>query len=50
MPVNLFAPDPASLRSVPGVELGIASAGIKKVGRRVVLVITQPADSEVVGA
>lgn len=49
MPVNLSAPDPASLRSVPGVELGIASAGIKKEGRRDVLVITLPAESEVVG-
>ncbi len=49
MPVNLSAPDPASLRPVPGVELGIASAGIKKPGRRDVLVITLPADSEVVG-
>ena len=49
MPVNLSAPDPASLRSVAGVELGIASAGIKKPGRRDVLVITLPAESEVVG-
>jgi len=49
MPVNLSAPDPASLRPVPGVELGIASAGIKKPGRRDVLVITLPHDCEVVG-
>ena len=49
MPVNLRAPDPASLLAVPGVELGIASAGIKKPGRRDVLVMTLPHDSEVVG-
>ncbi len=49
MPVNLSAPDPASLLAVPGVELGIASAGIKKPGRKDVLVMTLPADSEVVG-
>jgi glutamate N-acetyltransferase/amino-acid N-acetyltransferase len=49
MPVNLSAPDPASLLPVPGVELGIASAGIKKPGRKDVLVITLPHDSEVVG-
>lgn len=39
MPVNLTAPDPAQLHSVPGVTLGIASAGIKKPGRKDVLVI-----------
>jgi glutamate N-acetyltransferase/amino-acid N-acetyltransferase len=49
MPVNLSAPDPASLLPVPGVELGIASAGIKKPGRRDVLVMTLAPDSEVVG-
>ena len=49
MPVNLFAPDPASLLPVPGVELGIACAGIKKPDRRDVLVMTLAQDSEVVG-
>jgi glutamate N-acetyltransferase / amino-acid N-acetyltransferase len=49
MPVNLAAPDPASLLPVPGVELGIASAGIKKPGRKDVLVMTIAPDSEVVG-
>ena len=34
MPVKLSAPDPASLLPVMGVRLGIASAGIKKPGRR----------------
>ena len=34
MPVNLRPPDPADLLPVPGLRLGVASAGIKKVGRR----------------
>lgn len=34
MAVNLKAPDPASLRAVSGVELGFAEAGIRKQGRR----------------
>ncbi len=49
MPVNLSAPDPASLLPVPGVDLGIASAGIKKPGRKDVLVLRIAPDSEVVG-
>lgn len=49
MPVNLAAPDPASLLPVPGVELGIASAGIKKPGRKDVLVMRLAHDTEVVG-
>ena len=49
MPVNLTAPDPASLLSVPGIELGIASAGIKKPGRKDVLVMRIAADAETVG-
>jgi glutamate N-acetyltransferase/amino-acid N-acetyltransferase len=49
MPVNLSVPDPASLTPVPGVELGIASAGIKKPGRKDVLVMRLAPDSEVVG-
>jgi glutamate N-acetyltransferase/amino-acid N-acetyltransferase len=49
MPVNLAAPDPAQLLPVPGVELGIASAGIKKPGRKDVLVMRLAHDSEVVG-
>jgi len=39
MPVNLAAPDPASLHPVAGVRLGIASAGIKKPGRRDITLI-----------
>jgi len=49
MPVNLPAPDPQSLLPVPGVDLGIASAGIKKPGRKDVLVMSIAHDSEVVG-
>ncbi len=49
MPVKLTAPDPASLLPVPGIELGIASAGIKKPGRRDVLVMRIAPDSETVG-
>jgi glutamate N-acetyltransferase/amino-acid N-acetyltransferase len=37
--VNLSPPDPASLYPVPGVELGVARAGIKKPGRRDLLVL-----------
>ena len=38
MPVNLSEPDPADLHPVPGVELGTARAGIRKPGRRDLLV------------
>ncbi|HKO88792.1 MAG TPA: bifunctional glutamate N-acetyltransferase/amino-acid acetyltransferase ArgJ [Burkholderiales bacterium] len=34
MAVNLQPPDPASLKTVAGVELGFAEAGIRKQGRR----------------
>jgi glutamate N-acetyltransferase/amino-acid N-acetyltransferase len=34
MAVNLEAPDPASLNPIDGVELGFAEAGIRKAGRR----------------
>jgi glutamate N-acetyltransferase/amino-acid N-acetyltransferase len=39
MAVNLPSPDPSSLYPVPGVELDIAKAGIKKPGRRDLLVM-----------
>ncbi|MDO4904243.1 MAG: bifunctional glutamate N-acetyltransferase/amino-acid acetyltransferase ArgJ [Lautropia sp.] len=38
MPVNLSAPDAKALLPVPGVELGTARAGVRKPGRRDVLV------------
>jgi len=40
VPVNLQAPDPASLKPVAGVQLGIAMAGIRKSNRRDLTVIT----------
>ena len=40
MPVNLQAPDPRSLYAVPGVELGIAMAGVRKANRRDLTVVT----------
>ena len=39
MAVNLFPPAPDSLYPVAGVELGVARAGIKKPGRRDLLVV-----------
>jgi glutamate N-acetyltransferase/amino-acid N-acetyltransferase len=39
MAVNLSAPDPGALYLVAGVELGIAEAGIRKAGRKDLLVI-----------
>ncbi len=39
MPVNLTAPDPASLAPVDGVELGWAEAGIRKAHRKDLLVM-----------
>jgi glutamate N-acetyltransferase/amino-acid N-acetyltransferase len=49
MPVNLEAPDPASLFPVPGVELGITSAGVRKTGRRDLTVLRLAAGSAVAG-
>ncbi len=49
MPVNLAAPDPASLLPVAGVRLGIASAGIKKPGRRDLTLIELTAGAHVAG-
>ena len=39
MAVNLSAPDPSALYPVAGVELGIAEAGIRKAGRKDLLVM-----------
>ena len=49
MPVNLPPPDPASLRPVPGVDLGIAMAGIRKAGRKDLLVMRLAAGASVAG-
>ena len=49
MPVNLQAPDPKSLFAVPGVELGIAMAGVRKANRRDLTVVTIAEGSTVAG-
>ena len=49
MPVNLTAPDPASLLPVSGLKLGIASAGIKKPGRRDITLMELAPGSRVAG-
>ena len=49
MPVNLSAPDPASLLPVAGVALGIAAANIRKAGRKDLLVMKLDAGAKVAG-
>jgi glutamate N-acetyltransferase / amino-acid N-acetyltransferase len=49
MAVNLPPPAPASLFPVPGVELGIAMAGIKKPGRKDLLVMRLAPGAAVAG-
>src|SRR5574340_109291 len=49
MPVNLAAPDPASLLPIAGLRLGIASAGLKKPGRRDLTLIELGTGSQVAG-
>jgi len=49
MPVNLPIPDAASILPVAGVRLGVASAGIKTVGRKDLLVISLSHGSNVAG-
>jgi glutamate N-acetyltransferase/amino-acid N-acetyltransferase len=49
MPVNLAAPSPGLLLAVRGVELGVAMAGIKKPGRRDLLVVRLPPGATVAG-
>jgi glutamate N-acetyltransferase/amino-acid N-acetyltransferase len=49
MPVNLQAPDPKTLHPVPGVELGIAMAGVRKANRRDLTVVTIAEGSTVAG-
>ncbi|MBM5570609.1 MULTISPECIES: bifunctional glutamate N-acetyltransferase/amino-acid acetyltransferase ArgJ [Deefgea] len=49
MPVNLAPIDPSLLFPVAGVEIGIASAGIKKVGRRDTTIFTIAAGARVAG-
>ena len=49
MAVHLDPPDPATLRPVAGVRLGTAMAGIRKAGRRDLLVIELAPGSHVAG-
>ncbi len=49
MPVNLTAPNPADLHPVPGVEIGIAMAGVRKANRRDLTVFTLAEGSTVAG-
>jgi glutamate N-acetyltransferase/amino-acid N-acetyltransferase len=49
MPVNLPPPDPSRLAPVAGVELGIAEAGIRKSGRKDLLVMRLAEGARVAG-
>jgi glutamate N-acetyltransferase/amino-acid N-acetyltransferase len=49
MPVNLAAPDPASLASVKGVKIGIAEAGVRKANRKDLMLMTLAPGSRVAG-
>ena len=49
MTVNLQAPLPANILAVPGVRLGIAEAGVRKVGRKDLTVILLDEGSAVAG-
>jgi glutamate N-acetyltransferase/amino-acid N-acetyltransferase len=49
MPVNLKAPDPKGLLPVKGVSLGVTEAGIRKAGRKDLLVIKLENGARVAG-
>jgi len=49
MPVNLKTPDPKSLLSVAGVSLGVTEAGIRKAGRKDLLVMKLERGARVAG-
>ena len=49
MPVNLSAPTPSNLHPVAGVRLGVAEAGVRKVGRKDLTVILLDAGASVSG-
>ena len=49
MPVNLSAPDPATLHPVAGVKLGVAEAGIRKANRKDLLVLHVDAGAHAAG-
>jgi glutamate N-acetyltransferase/amino-acid N-acetyltransferase len=50
MAVNLAPPDPAALEAIAGVDLGVAMAGIRKAGRRDLLVMRLAPGSTIAGA
>jgi len=47
--VNLTAPDPATLNPVPGVDLGVAMAGVRKANRKDLLVMRLAPGTTVAG-
>ena len=49
MPVNLSAPDGASLHAVPGVRIGVAEAGVRKANRKDLTVFLLDEDAAVAG-
>ena len=49
MAVNLSPPDPKSLLEIPGVKLGYAEAGIRKPGRRDLMLMTFSPGTRVAG-
>jgi glutamate N-acetyltransferase / amino-acid N-acetyltransferase len=49
MPVNLSAPDPASLLPVPGVRIGTTMAGVRKANRRDLVLFELAEGSAVAG-
>ena len=49
MPVNLHAPDPATLLPVPGVRIGVAMAGVRKANRRDLVLMALDSGTAVAG-
>ena len=49
MPVNLSAPDPLALLTVPGVRIGVAMAGVRKPNRRDLVLFELAPGSAVAG-
>src|SRR5205814_8142311 len=49
MAVNLPPPDPATLNPVPGVDLGVAMAGVRKTNRKDLLVMRLAPGTTVAG-
>ncbi len=49
MAVNLVPPDPAALLPISGIELGVAMAGVRKAGRKDLLVIRLAPGTAVAG-